>query len=680
MAEDFGRISSFIWGTADLIRDSFRRGHYQDVILPMTVLRRIDCVLAPTHDKVLKRYGQLKGQIDNLERPLARASGYAFYNTSKFTFGRMLDDADNIARNLRAWINGFSENMFEVLQKFDFDNTIAKLDEADLLYLVVQRFHEVDLHPDEVDNHTMGLVFEDLIRRFNEALDENPGEHFTPRDVVRLMARLMIEPDHPELRVPHKTKTICDPCCGTGGMLTVAQELIRELNDTADIHLYGQEVNPQTFAVTKSDLFLSTPSGREAENIFFGSALSNDRHDGALFDYLLANPPYGKDWKRDKDAVVDEHALGEAGRFAPGLPRISDGQTLFLMHMVHHMKPLERGGSRVLIIMNGSPLFTGDAGSGESEIRRWLMERDLVEAIVALPEQLFYNTGIATYVWVISNRKPGKRRGKVQLINASGEDFWRPMRKSLGDKRREIAPEQIDEIVRLYKKFEDAGVSKIFPSTDFGYRKITVERPLRLSFQVTEERIVALEREKAFERLVTSRKKGKAGSEEIEKGREMQDAILQVLSDMASDDVFTGRDGFAAVLDEAFDGVGTPLKAPIRKAILNALSQRDEDGEICLDKDGNQEPDPKLRDTENVQLLADVEEYFEREVAPHVPDAWINEEVCDPKDGGVGKVGYEINFNRSFYVYTPPRPLAVIEAEIKELEGEIVRMLREVTG
>jgi len=417
------------------------------------------------------------------------------------------------------------------------DLAAAKLDEADLLYLVVRRFHEVDLHPDTVKNHTMGLIFEDLIRRFNEALDENPGEHFTPRDVVRLMARLMIEPDKKELRTPYKTKTICDPCCGTGGMLTVAQGLIKELSDTADVHLYGQEVNPQTFAVTKSDLFLSTPSGREAANVFFGSALSNDRHDGTEFDYLLANPPYGKDWKRDQDAVRDEHALGEAGRFAPGLPRISDGQTLFLMHMVHHMKRPENGGSRVLIIMNGSPLFTGDAGSGESEIRRWLMERDLVEAIVALPEQLFYNTGIATYVWVISNRKPRKRRGKVQLINASGEDFWKPMRKSLGDKRREISPEQIDEIVRIYNRFEDDGVSKIFAGTDFGYRKITVERPLRLTFRITEERIAALEQEKAFQSLAVSRKKGEAGRRQVEEGQEMQEAILQVLSDLASDEV-----------------------------------------------------------------------------------------------------------------------------------------------
>ena len=677
---DFGRISSFLWGTADLIRDSFRRGHYQDVILPMTVLRRIDCVLAPTQDRVLARHAALEGKVENLDRHLAKASGYAFYNTSRFTFERLVQMPDDIALNLRAWIHGFSQNMFEVLQKFDFDNTISKLEEAGLLFLVVERFSEVDLHPDQVDNHTMGLVFEDLIRRFNEALDENPGEHFTPRDVVRLMARLLIEPDRRELAKQGITKTICDPCCGTGGMLTVAQDLIHALNPQANIHLYGQEVNPQTFAITKSDLFLSTPSGREADNIYFGSSLSSDLHAGMDFDYLLANPPYGKDWKRDKDAVEAEHARGESGRFAPGLPRISDGQTLFLMHMAHHMKPPKLGGSRVLIIMNGSPLFTGDAGSGESEIRRWLMEKDLVEAIVALPEQLFYNTGIATYVWVISNRKPAKRRGKVQLIDASGEAFWQPMRKSLGDKRREISEEQIERIVGMYRTLEESSVSKIFAGTDFGYRKITVERPLRLAFQVTEERVALLEEEKAFARLATSKKKGAAGREEVELGREMQESILQILEDLAPSEVFRNRAKFWKLLRGAFGDVGVKVSAPVKKAILAVFSEADEEAEICLAKDGSMEADARLRDSESVPLGEDVFEYFEREVRPHVGDAWVNEEVRDVRDGGVGKVGYEINFNRYFYEYVAPRALSVIEGEIREIEGEILELLREVAG
>ncbi len=677
---DFGRITSFIWGVADLIRDTFKRGKYQDVILPLTVLRRLDCVLEPTKQAVLERHRELAGKLDNLDPQLRRASGYAFYNTSKFTFATLLQDSANVAANLRAWINGFSENMREVLEKFDFHNTLAKLDEAGLLFLVVERFNTVDLHPDRISNHDMGMIFEELIRKFNEATNENPGEHFTPRDVVRLMAKLMLAPDLDGMARGRVVRTVYDPCCGSGGMLTITRDLVEEVNPKADVHLYGQEVNPETYAIAKSDLFLKTRSGRDAENILFGTTLSNDRHAGTGFDYLIANPPYGKDWKRDKEAVETEHERGMAGRFGAGLPRISDGQTLFLLHMISHMKEPGRSGSRMGIIMNGSPLFTGDAGSGESEIRRWLMEEDLVEAIIALPEQLFYNTGIATYVWVISNRKATARAGKVQLIDASGGDFWKPMGKSLGDKRREISQEQIEGIVGIYEVFAETERSKIFATTEFGYRKITVERPLKLSFQISAERIAALEGQKVFQRLATSRKKGAAGEEEVAAGKELQEAILQVLDDLASDAVTKNRETFTAVLDEAFTAVGMKLAAPVRKAILNALSERDETAEICTDRDGNPESDSTLRDTESIPLGEDVDEYFEREVTSHVADAWIHRGVVDAKDGGVGKVGYEINFNRYFYVYTPPRPLHVIEAEIKELEVEIVRMLGEVTG
>ncbi len=683
-------IVNFLWSVADLIRDTFKRGKYQDVILPLTVLRRLDCVLAPTKDKVLDTYGRYKDQLENLEPLLRKASGFAFYNTSRFDFARLLADASSLARNLRNYIQGFSPNMREVLEKFDFDNTLSKLDEADLLFQVLERFKNVDLHPDRVPNPMMGTIFEELIRRFNEALNENPGEHFTPRDVVHLMVDLLLAGDAARIGKPGVVITVCDPCCGSGGMLTIAKDHIQGtngrpgINPQADVHLFGQEVNPETFAVAKSDLFMKSADGRDAENILYGSVLSNDRHAQRSFDYLIANPPYGKDWKRDEAAVRKEHEKGAAGRFGAGLPRISDGQLLFLQHMLAHMKPPAEGGSRVAIIMNGSPLFTGDAGSGESEIRRWILENDWLEALIALPEQLFYNTGIATYVWVLSNRKARERRGKVQLIDATA--FWVPMRRSLGDKRREIGdgrdgkPDHIRQILAIHRAFEESSQSKIYPSSHFGFRKITVERPLRLNFQVTDERIARLAEEKPFHNLATSRKKGEAGREEVERGQELQESILQALEDFEDRALYQERKPFARKLFGHFREVGIPLSAPLKKALLAALSERDETAPPCRDPDGNPEADPQLRDTESVPLAESVDEYFAREVSPYVPDAWINPTVRDLRDGQVGKVGYEINFNRYFYQYQPPRPLAEIEADIREVEREIVAMLAEVTS
>lgn len=390
--------ANFIWTVADLIRDDFKRGKYQDVILPLTVLRRIDCVLEPTKEKVLSEHVKYKDKLKDLDPVLRKASGFAFYNTSKYNFERLLDDPNNISKNLNAYINGFSENMREVIEKFDFRNTISKLSEANLLYLVIQRFTEIDLHPDKVDNHEMGTVFEELIRRFNEALDENPGEHFTPREVVNLMVKMLLAVENEALNVPQKVIKVADPACGTGGMLTIAKGEMLAINPKLNIYLYGQEVNPETFAVCKSDLYMKSADGRDAENIAFGSTLSRDAHVNERFDYQLANPPYGKEWKKDQQAVEAE-AEKANGRFSAGTPRISDGQMLFLQHMLSHMS---EGGGRVAIVMNGNPLFTGDAGSGESEIRRWILENDWLEAIVALPEQLFYNTGIATGKFVPS--------------------------------------------------------------------------------------------------------------------------------------------------------------------------------------------------------------------------------------------------------------------------------------
>jgi type I restriction enzyme M protein len=521
---NFSEIANFLWSIADLIRDDFKRGKYQDVILPLTVLRRIDCVLEPTKEDVLATYLKLKGKLDNLDPQLRRASGYAFYNTSQYTFERLLDDAPNLASNLRLYINSFSDNMREVIEKFDFDNTISKLDEAGLLFLVMERFKNVDLHPEQVSNLQMGYIFEELIRRFNEALNENPGEHFTPREVIRLMVNLILAQDQEALSHNHIVRTVYDPCCGTGGMLTIAQERIKELNPLAEIYLFGQEVNPETFAVCKSDLYIKYPDGTDADQIEFGSTLSSDQHAEKRFDYMLANPPYGKDWKKDRDAVKGEAKRGHAGRFGAGTPRISDGQLLFLQHMLGRMKDPEQGGSRVAIVMNGSPLFTGDAGSGESEIRRWIFENDWLEAIVALPEQLFYNTGIATYVWVLSNRKPAERQGRVQLINAV--DYWKPMRKSLGQKRREISEDQIQEITDIYLACAESDVCKIFASTDFGFRKITVERPLRLNFQASLERIARLEEQTAFLNLAKSKKRD---SKEKAQGKHQQEALKEVL-------------------------------------------------------------------------------------------------------------------------------------------------------
>ena len=697
-------IVSFIWSVADLIRDSFKRGKYSDVILPLTVLRRLDCVLAKTKPAVLKRQAKLqKRGLQNLDPQLRSASGFSFYNTSRYDFEKLVADAPQLAANLRNYLIGFSPNMREVLDRFDFDNTISKLDEAGLLFQVVERFKNVDLHPDHVDNPTMGLVFEELIRRFNEALDENPGEHFTPRDVVHLMVDLMLAGDEQRIADPAAIRRIYDPCCGSGGMLMIAKEHITEgrrgngellhppVNADAQIFLYGQEVNPETWAMAKADMLMKDPAAQDADNIAFGSVLSEDQHAETVFDYLIANPPYGKDWKRDRAAVQREHERGAGGRFGPGLPRSSDGQTLFLLNMLAHARPAEDGGARIAIIMNGSPLFTGDAGSGESEIRRYILEHDLLEALIALPEQLFYNTGIATYIWLLTNRKSAARRGKVQLIDATA--LYTPLQRSLGDKRREISPEDAAAIVRLLHDFADArdhapnnegdetktAASRVLPATAFGYRKVTIERPLRLNFQATPERIARLESQKAFQNLAKPGRNAEAG-------RIQQRAILTMLR-MFPDGLYKDRKAFLEDLARVARRAEVKLSAPVKNAILAALGERDPTAETCLDPNGDPEPDPNLRDTERVPLVegedsvddigihTSVQTFFEREVKPHVPDAWIDTSKRDARDGQVGIVGYEINFKRYFYRPSPPRPLAEIEADIRAVEADILQML-----
>ena len=673
--QNFSEKVNFIWNIANLLRDNFKRGKYQDVILPFTVLRRIDCVLAPTKQSVLETRVELRGRIENDHEILCQKSGFAFYNTSLYDFERLTNEAPQLADNLRNYIAGFSDNMREVIERFDFDNTIKKLDEANLLYLVMERFKHIDLHPDAVDNAEMGSIFEELIRKFNEASNENPGEHFTPREVIQLMVELLLCHDQRELLKPGKSVLVYDPCCGTGGMLTSAKNRIENLNPAATVRLFGQEVNPETFAVAKSDLYMLSKDGSDAENIAFGSTLSDDKHRSWRFDYILANPPYGKEWKSDRAAVEEEAALGRNGRFEAGRPRISDGQLLFLQHMLSKMRD-DEDGSRIAIVMNGSPLFTGDAGSGESEIRRWILENDWLDAIIALPEQLFYNTGISTYVWILTNRKNVDRRGKAQLIDASS--YWMALRKNLGDKRREISPQQIADIVRLYRQRPASEHAKIFDSREFGFRKITIERPLRLNFQASRERIARLDEERAFQNLAKSQKRDpQRKAEQTAAGRQEQ-ARVKALLDRLPDKLYKDRADFLTALDAACRAHGYKPKAPIRKAILNALSERDESAGVCRDKQGQPEADSSLRDTEIVPLRENVEDYFAREVQPHVADAWIDESKRDHKDGQVGVVGYEINFNRYFYQYQPPRPLEDINADIRGLQREILDMLREV--
>ena len=657
---------------AELLRGPYKKEQYGDVILPMAVLRRFDCVLAATKQEVLEKYEALKKSgLQNMDPVLNRISKQGFNNTSKYDFEKLLADPDNIANNLRNYINGFSKNAREIIEHFDFDKQITKLNDNNLLYLIVSEFNKIDLHPDKVSNTEMGYIFEELIRRFSEHAEA--GDHYTPREVIRLMVNILLNEDNEELTQPGLVVTVYDCCAGTGGMLSVAEQYLKELNPGIQVELFGQEINPQSFSICKSDMLIK---GQNADNIILGDSFTEDGHRGKTFRYMLTNPPFGVEWKKAEKFIREEYEKeGFNGRFGAGLPRISDGSLLFLQHLISKMKQDEKG-SRIAIIFNGSPLFTGDAGSGESEIRRWIIENDMLEGIIALPDQLFYNTGISTYIWIVTNRKnndPMKgpvRTGKIQLVNAV--DFYQKMRKSLGNKRNEITEEQIKEITRIYGEFKENEYCKIFDNEDFGYQKIVVERPLRLNFQVTEERINNLYNETAFNNLAKSKKKGAAGLKEIEEGKKIQQQIIETLRTMDSTILYKNRDEFTKVLKKAFKDSGIKLDSALLKAILSALSEKDETADICVDSKGNPEPDPDLRDTENVPLKEDIHEYFEREVKPHVPDAWIDETKT--------KIGYEIPFTRHFYKYQPLRPSEEIMREIIELEKSISEKLKKVMG
>ena len=667
---NFQDMVNFIWSIAEILRGPYKKEEYGKVILPMAVLRRFDCVLAETKEEVLSQYEKYKHLPQEArDEILNRVAKQNFSNVSKYDFAKLLSDADNIADNLRDYINGFSKTAREIIEYFDFDKQIEKMDRNNLLYLVVKRFSEVDFHPDKVSNREMGYIFEELIRRFSE--HGEAGDHYTPREVIRLMVSLLFIEDHDILTKPGITQTLYDCCVGTGGMGSVAQEYLKELNPTAHLEFFGQEINEESYAICKADILIK---GEEAKNIAFGNTITEDAFPDMKFDYMITNPPYGVEWKPAEQKVKEEHEeKGFNGRFGAGLPRISDGQLLFLQHLVSKMKPVTSEnpkGSRIAIIMNGSPLFTGDAGSGESEIRRYLIENDLVEGIVALPDQLFYNTGISTYIWILTNRKDPMRKGKIQLVDATS--FYQRMKKSLGEKRNELSPEHIDEIVRIYGSFKEGEFCKIFDNEDFGYRKITVERPLRLNFQISEERIKNLANQSAFKNLATTKKRGQAGLDEIEAGKKLQQQIVDVLLSLKDNTIYKNRETFTKIINKAFKDKGLTISASLLKAILAALSEKDETADICRDNKGNPEPDPDLRDTENVPLKEDIYEYFEREIKPHVPDAWIDESKT--------KIGYEIQFTRYFYKYTPPRSSDEILKEIKELKDSIMEKLKKVLG
>jgi len=664
MAENFKERANFIWSIADLLRGDYKQSEYGKVILPLTVLRRLDCVLEPTKQNVLAYLPETKKlSPEAAEVVLKRKAKLSFFNKSRYDFQKLLADPNDIASNLRNYINGFSKNARSILENFNFDENIKRLDKSDLLYMVVKRFAEVDLHPDKISNIGMGYVFEELIRKFADLSNETAGEHFTPREVIRLMVNLIFLNDKGVLTKKGIVKTLYDPACGTGGMLSVAEEYLRELNPDADLRVFGQELNPESYAICNSDMLIK---GQNTDHIKFGNSFTQDGLRGERFDYMLSNPPFGVEWKKIEDEIVKEHEkMGFSGRFGAGLPRISDGAFLFLQHMVSKMRP-ENGGARLGIIFNGSPLFSGGAGSGESEIRKWIIENDMLEAMVALPDQLFYNTGISTYIWIVTNRKPKDRKNKIQFVNAAS--FFKEMARSLGNKRKEIGEEDIAKITRLYGDFKDGEYCKIFPNEYFGYTKVTVERPLRLNFQASKERIARIGQENAFVNLGKSKKKGKAGLEEIAEGEKLQKQILAMLSIMDST-LYKNRDKFIKALDKVVAKTGLGIKAPLMNAILSALAERDESADICQDKDGKPEPDTDLRDYENVPLMDSVDEYFKREVLPHVPDAWM--------DRSKDKVGYEINFTKEFYKYKPLRPLEDIHKDILSLEKEMEGLLAE---
>lgn len=668
--------AALIWAIADKLTGVYKPHEYGEVILPLTVIRRFDCILADTKDAVLEKFETVKN-LPMRDVLLRNASGKAFYNTSKFTFERLLDDPDNIEANFRDYLNGFSENVQDILEKFKFDGQITTMANKGILYIVIKEFTtpKANLHPDVISNLEMGYIFEEIIRRFSESHNEDAGQHYTPREVIQLMVNILFYDDNDMLSGNNVAKTIYDPACGTGGMLSVAEEYLHQLNASTELMAFGQELNDQTFAICKADMLIK---GNNADFIKDGNTLSDDQFEGQTFDYVLSNPPFGREWKNEKAAVEAESKRGFAGRFGPGLPAASDGQMLFLLTAISKMKEPKDGGSRIAIIHNGSPLFTGDAGSGPSEIRKYILENDLLEAIIALPNDIFYNTGIATYIWVLSNKKAGTRReGKVQLINANG--LYEKRRKALGNKRNDIPESAIAEITRLYGDFVESKISKIFDTTDFGYTKITVEQPFRLHFSVTYKRM-----KKLFEEKDSLIPKFDALCQEMFPGKHLHPAIkepkfimrvLEICCGLEKEKRYKNIDDFQKDFTTTWREK-TGATGDIDPAIIDIISllfaTHDKDADILRTTKGAPIANPDLRDTENVPLKEDIQTYFDREVLPFAPDAWIDEKKS--------KVGYEIPFTRYFYKYEAPKPSAEIMQEILAIEAELDGALAEVFG
>jgi type I restriction enzyme M protein len=701
---NFQQLANFIWSVADLLRGPYRPPQYERVMLPLTVLRRFDWVLEPSKAAVLKKHAELtnKGQanIDAILNNLAKdedGKPLGFHNHSQLDFYKLKGDPDNIGRHLTDYINGFSENIRKIFERFEFEQEIAKLEEANRLYQVVAQFAEMDLHPKRVDNITMGLVFEDLIRRFNEAANETAGDHFTPREVIRLMVNLLLEPDTKVLTQEGVIVTICDPACGTGGMLAEAQNWIRAHNEHATVKVYGQDYNPRSYAVAASDLLIK---GHKDSRVELGNTLTEDRFPDMCFDYLLANPPFGVDWKAEQK-IIDRWPdfRGYKGK----LPRVNDGALLFLIHMIDKFAPYKAGdrdqpGSRVAVVFNGSPLFAGGAGSGESEIRRWIIEHDWLEAIIALPEQMFYNTGIGTFIWVVSNRKAKHRKGRIQLIDA--RERYTQMKRSLGNKRRYLDETAIATVTREHGALDDSKTSKIFDNADFGYRRITVNRPLRLRFQITQEAkerfldtcpelldaVLAVEEALGTEQYsdwnaawekVQKIVKENGGWTPGGKGTAQKKIFREVFTvvDPDAEPVIAKHltKGDNTISGDLFPNQSLPKQTAAELYAVLGLHASGKGKQL------EYEFDPSLKDTENIPLKEDIVSYFLREVRPYVGDAWIDRETLDEQDGGIGKVGFEINFNRVFFQYQLPRPLHEIDSELEAVERRIMGLLREVT-
>ena len=661
-------IVPFAWGAKEILRGDYKQSKYGDIILPFVVLRRIGRVLEPTKDKVLKEIDKLKGSKPELvEARLNQIAGPQFHNKSKYNLDLLLADPNNIHKNMKTYLRGFSENIRDVFDNFKFDTTIDDLHKQQLLYQIVQHFasSELDFDPNKIDNHMMGTIYEELIRRTSEAANEEAGDHFTPREVIKLMVNLLFAHDKDSLKKKGLIRTIYDPAAGTGGMLSVSSEYVREINKDLKLDPYGQELNPESYAVCKSDMLIKD---LDLNKIKRGNSLTDeDGFPNETFHYMLSNPPFGVDWGKYESKIRAEADKGSDGKFGAGLPRKSDGSLLFLLHMISKMKPKEQGGSRIAIVLNGSPLFTGEAGSGESNIRKWIIENDMLEAIIAMPDQLFYNTGIFTYLWIVTNNKPANRKGKVQLINSISENFYKKMKISLGNKRHYIddvpSNNQIKKITEIYENFKEDEFCKIFDNEDFGYTRITVERPLKQNFEVSKERIERLKQEKSFQKLAHMKLKPKESN---------QDDVLKVLKKMPTK-LYKDYVEFSKDLRDSFAHANFKLSSSLQKTIENTLSEIDETAKEYYKKEGDEHPvpDSDLRDYENIPLKDDIDKYFEKEVNPYVSNAWIDDSTRD-------KVGYEIPFTRYFYKYKPLRPLNEIDAEIKLLQKEISEGLKEL--